>query len=120
MTEAASYPRATRAAGQQTRRALLDPAARLFAGRGLADVSAADIARAAGAFPSQITYYFGSKEALFVEAACRGVVRAGAEVERAGARRRTPRSYVRAIVATALAAPALLTFVEATLLVRGR
>jgi AcrR family transcriptional regulator len=115
-----TYPRATRAAGQETRSALLDAAARQFAERGLADVPAADIAREAGAFPSQITYYFGSKEALFVEAACRGVLRAGADVERAGARRRTPRSYVRAIVGTALAAPALLSFVEATLLVRGR
>jgi AcrR family transcriptional regulator len=71
-------------------------------------------------FPSQVTYYFGSKEALFVEAACRGVLHAGTEIERVGARKRSPRSYVRAIVDTAVAAPALLSFVEATLLVRGR
>src|SRR5262249_52748061 len=57
-----AYPRATRAAGKQTRRALLDAAGSLFAERGLAGVSAAEIARAAGAFPSQVTYYFGSKE----------------------------------------------------------
>jgi AcrR family transcriptional regulator len=114
------HPRATRAAGQQTRRALLDAAGPLFAERGLAGVSQADIARAAGTFPSQVTYYFGSKEALFVEAACRGVLRAATEVERAGERTRTPRTYVRALVDTALAAPALLTFVEASLLVRRR
>src|SRR4051812_1608534 len=42
-----AYPRATRAAGQQTRRALLDAAGALFAERGLAGVSAAEIARAA-------------------------------------------------------------------------
>jgi AcrR family transcriptional regulator len=115
-----SYPRATRAAGKQTRRALLDAAGRLFAERGLGGVSAAEIAREAGAFPSQVTYYFGSKEALFVEAACRSVLYAAADVERAGARTRSPRGYVHTLVTTALASPALLTFVEAALLVRGR
>jgi AcrR family transcriptional regulator len=120
MAQSASYPRATRPAGQQTRRALLDAAARLFAERGLADVSAAEIARAAGAFPSQVTYYFGSKEALFVEAACRGALHAGRDVERAGARTRTPRAYVRKIVEVALASPALLNFAEAALLAQRR
>jgi AcrR family transcriptional regulator len=115
-----SHPRATRAAGRQTRRALLDAAGSLFAERGLAGVSQADIAAAAGTFPSQVTYYFGSKEALFVEAACRGVLRAATVVEQAGERTRTPRTYVRAMVRTALASPALLTFVEAALLVRRR
>ena len=66
---ATPHPRATREAGRQTRRALLDAAGRLFGERGVAGVSAAEIAREAGAFPSQVTYYFGSKEALFVEAA---------------------------------------------------
>jgi AcrR family transcriptional regulator len=115
-----AYPRATRAAGRQTRRALLDAASRLFAERGLADVSGAEIARAAGAFPSQVTYYFESKEGLFVEAACRGVLRAASEVERAGAAERSPRSYVRAVVHTALHSQALPSFVEAALLVRRR
>ena len=115
-----AYPRATRAAGRQTRRALLDAASRLFAQRGLADVSGAEIAREAGAFPSQVTYYFGSKDALFVEAACRGVLHAAARAERAGASKRSPRSYVRAVVHTALDSPALLSFVEAAVLVRGR
>jgi AcrR family transcriptional regulator len=64
--DASPYPRATREAGRQTRRALLDAAARLFAEHGVAGISAAEIAREAGAFPSQVTYYFGSKEALFV------------------------------------------------------
>src|SRR4051812_30922477 len=120
MTEPATYPRATRAAGQQTRRALLDAASTLFADRGLADVSAADIARAAGTFPSQVTYYFGGKEALFVEAACRGVLHVARDVEQAASRTRTPRSYVRAVVTAALASPALLSFAEAALLVRRR
>ena len=60
--------RATRTAGRQMRSRLLDAASRLFKERGLAAVSIADIAAAADAFPSQITYYFRTKEALFVEA----------------------------------------------------
>src|SRR4051794_39329447 len=55
--DASDYPRATREAGRQTRRALLNAAARLFAEHGVAGVSAAEIAREAGAFPSQVTYY---------------------------------------------------------------
>jgi len=99
---------------------LLDAASALFKEQGLAAVSVADIAAATDAFPSQITYYFRSKEALFVEAACRGMLHAAAEVERAGRRTRTPRGYVRACVRTALASPAVLNFVEAALLVRRR
>ena len=83
-------------------------------------MSVAEIAQAAGTFPSQVTYYFGSKEALFVEAACRPTLRAATDVERAGARTRTPHTYVRAVAGTALASPALLTFVEAALLARHR
>src|SRR5262249_49680272 len=102
----AAYPRATRSAGRERRRALLNAAGRPAAGRAMADVSAAEIAQAAGAFPSQVTYYFGSKEALFVEAACRNMLHAAADVERAGSRARTPRTYFRSMVQTALASPA--------------
>jgi AcrR family transcriptional regulator len=118
---ASSHPRATRAAGQQTRAALLDAAGPLFAERGLAGVSQADIAAAAGTFPSQVTYYFGSKEA----AVRRGRVprRACAPRPRSSGRARgrgTPPPTSRAMVHTALASPALLTFVEAALLVAAR
>src|SRR3954463_15876402 len=114
------HPRATRPAGQQTRRALLDAAGPLFIAHGLPGVSGAEIARAAGAFPSQVTYYFGSKEALFVEAACRGVLHAAAEAERVGEATRSPRAYVRAVVLAALNSPGVLCFCEAALLVRTR
>jgi len=69
--------RATRTAGRAMRSRLLDAASRLFREKGLAGVSIADIAEAADAFPSQITYYFRTKEALFVEAACRDVGKLG-------------------------------------------
>src|SRR5207302_10536629 len=61
--------RATRETGRRTRSALLDAAARLFAERGLAGASLAGLAAAAEAFPSQVTYHFGSKEALSSKAA---------------------------------------------------
>jgi len=63
--------RGVRATGPATRREILDAARRLFAEWGLAGVSVSDLALEADVFPSQVTYYFGSKEALFVEAACR-------------------------------------------------
>ena len=40
-----------------------------------------EIARDAGAFPNQVTHHFGSKEALFVEAACRETLYVAREAE---------------------------------------
>ncbi len=112
--------RATRSSGRRTRSALLDAASRLFRERGLGDVALTEIAAAADAFPSQVTYYFGSKEALFVEAACRDVLHAAAAVEAAGRRTRTREQYARRLTEVALDSPALLTFAEALLLARQR
>jgi AcrR family transcriptional regulator len=108
------------APGLQTRRLILEAASAQFRERGLGAVSKPQIAAAAGVFPSQLGYYFGTKEALFVEAACRDVLHLASGVERAAARARTPRTYVRALVQTALDSPALLFFAEAVLLVRAR
>lgn len=119
-TDGALANRAVYAAGRETRRAILDAASHLFRERGLAGVSKAQIAAEAGVFPSQLGYYFGTKEALFVEAACRDVLHLATDVERAAARTRTPQTYIRALVRTALESPALLFFVEAVLLVRTR
>ena len=91
--------RATRSAGRQMRSRLLDGASRLFKERGLAGTSISDIAAAADAFPSQITYYFRTKEALFVEAACRDMLYLARAAEQAAlkARRRgnTPARWSR-------------------------
>jgi AcrR family transcriptional regulator len=111
-----SAQRATREAGRSTRAAILAAASSLFGERGLAGVSLGDIASAADVFPSQIAYYFGTKDRLFVETACHDVLRAAREVERAGSVASTPADYVRAIVTEALAQPSLLTFAEAMLL----
>ena len=90
--------RATRTAGRQMRSRLLDAASRLFGERGLAAVSIADIAAAADAFPSQITYYFRTKEALFVEAACRDVLYVARAAEQHAGKQLSPTDYTRALV----------------------
>lgn len=110
--------RATRTAGMATRRRVLDHAASLFTEHGYRGVSVKMIADTADVFPSQITYYFGSKDRLFVEAGCREVLHVGAAVEKAGMGARDPASFATAIVAAALDAPSLLLFAESMSLAR--
>lgn len=109
-----------RATGPETRRLILESARRLFSQWGATGVSVADIATEADVFPSQITYYFGSKEALFVEAACRELLLVATEVERRGRRARTPEQWARATVRAALDGPGLMLFIEAMVLARHR
>src|SRR3954468_9885314 len=129
MSSAASDPRpsdprhrvrATRTAGRAMRSRLLDAASRLFREKGLAGISIADIAGAADAFPSQVTYYFRTKEALFVEAACRDVLHIAEHTEKAAARARTPKAYAGALVDGVVGADGLALFVEALTLARQR
>lgn len=112
--------RATRTAGREMRSRLLDGASRLFRERGLAGTAISEIAAAAGAFPSQITYYFRTKEALFVEAACREVLYAARAAEQAALQARTPREYTRALVETVTASDSVAFFAEALTLTRRR
>ena len=112
--------RATRVAGRKMRSRLLDVATGLLKQRGLGGVSIADIAAAADAFPSQITYYFRTKEALFVEAACRDVLYAGRAAEQAAAVARTTDDYTRALVDSVMRSDAIAFFVEALVLTRRR
>src|SRR5262245_28668537 len=97
--------RAVRASGPTSRRGILEAARRLFRQWGLAGVSLSDIATEADVFPSQVTYYFGSKEALFVEAACRELLLVASKVEQEGRRSHTPEEWARATVQKALAGP---------------
>jgi AcrR family transcriptional regulator len=112
--------RATRAAGRKMRSLLLDAASRLFREQGLAGASITDIAAAADAFPSQITYYFRTKEALFVEAACRDMLYVARAAEEAALRAETPRDYTRALVETVTATDSVAVFAEALTLTRRR
>ena len=45
---------------------ILETAMRLFGERGYADVSAGDVARAAGVTPALVTHYFGPKRAIYL------------------------------------------------------
>ncbi|HLZ02195.1 MAG TPA: TetR/AcrR family transcriptional regulator C-terminal domain-containing protein [Bradyrhizobium sp.] len=112
--------RATRPAGRKMRSLLLDAASRLFKERGLAGTSITDIATAADAFPSQITYYFRTKEALFVEAACRDMLYVARATEQAGQRAHTPQEYTHALAETVTASDAVAFFAEALTLTRRR
>jgi AcrR family transcriptional regulator len=112
--------RATRTAGRRMRSRLLDAASRLFKERGLTAVSIADIATAADAFPSQITYYFRTKEALFVEAACRDVLYVARAAEEHAGKQLSPENYTRALVDSVVGTEAVGFFVEAMTLTRRR
>lgn len=122
--EAASDPkhaaRATRSAGRKMRSLLLDAASPLFRERGLSGTAITDIATAADAFPSQITYYFRTKEALFVECACRDLLYLARATEQAALKARTPREYTRALAETVTATDSIAFFAEALTLTRRR
>jgi len=80
----------------------------------------AEIAADAGAFPSQVTYYFGSKEALFVEAACREMLHLARDAEAASAAKDVGDAYLETMVRTVVGAPGLALFVEALALAHRR
>lgn len=114
--------RAVRAGSQQTRRDILLVASRLFAERGFAEVSAIEVAAAAGVFPNQVTYYFGGKDGLFVEAAGRLILEAGQAAEIAAQKARSVSEYRKVLAASVLGPglPAVLAFIEAMLIARRR
>jgi AcrR family transcriptional regulator len=122
--EAAGDPRhaarATRSAGRKTRSLLLDAASPLFRERGLSGTSITDIAAAADAFPSQVTYYFRTKEALFVESACRDLLYLARATEQAALKARSPREYTRTLAETVTASDSIAFFAEALTLTRRR
>jgi len=99
---------------------LLDAASERFKAFGLADVSVAEIAADAGAFPSQITYYFGAKEALFVEAACREMLYLARDAEAASSAKDVGDLYLATMVRSVIGAPGLNLFVEALALAHRR
>lgn len=97
--------RATRESGKATRSTVLRAATEMFVEHG-ERVSVAQIAERADVFPNQITYYFGSKEQLFVEVACAAVLRAGRHAEEAAAQATTIRDYVGLLIGSLLGAEA--------------
>jgi AcrR family transcriptional regulator len=112
--------RATRSAGRKMRSLLLDAASPLFRERGLSGTAITDIAAAVDAFPSQITYYFRTKEALFVECACRDLLYLARATEQAALKARTPGDYTHALAETVTASDSVAFFAEALTLTRRR
>lgn len=112
--------RPMREPGKRMRSRLLDAAVELFKEKGLGGASVAEIAAAAGAYPSQVTYYFRTKEALFVEAACREVLYVARQAEAAAAGGVSGSDYNRRLVETVIGSPGLALFVEALSLTRRR
>jgi TetR/AcrR family transcriptional regulator, regulator of cefoperazone and chloramphenicol sensitivity len=106
--------------GRRTRARILEEAVALFAGRDLEAVSVSEIAAAAGAHANQVTYYFGSKDALFVSAAFRLLLRDAERLEPVGRRQRTPEAFRAALARTALALPAVPVAVHAMSVTRRR
>jgi AcrR family transcriptional regulator len=86
----------------------------------LSGTAITDIAAAADAFPSQITYYFRTKEALFVECACRELLYLARATEQAALKARTPRDYTHALAETVTASDSIAFFAEALTLTRRR
>ncbi|MFW0786412.1 TetR/AcrR family transcriptional regulator C-terminal domain-containing protein [Gordonia sp. CPCC 206044] len=113
--------RATREAGKATRDALLRAATAVFSEHG-ETASVAQICQHADAYPNQVTYYFGSKEQLFVEVACAAVLRAGRHAEEAAAQATTVREYTNTLVGSLLGPQArnVELFTTAMLLVSRR
>ncbi|HYF59727.1 MAG TPA: TetR/AcrR family transcriptional regulator C-terminal domain-containing protein [Burkholderiaceae bacterium] len=99
---------------------LLDAATALFMARGLQAVTVAQVAEACEAYPSQVTYYFRSKDAMFVEAACRQMLHLAREVEERTRETRSAGAYRDALVEGALGRPGLALFLEALALARHR
>ncbi len=78
------------------------------------------IAAAAGAFPNQVTYYFGSKEGLFVEVAFRSLLREAAMLEKAARFAATPEQFSLALSGAAAQMTSVISVAEALLIVRRR
>lgn len=108
-----------RETGKSTHSRLLDAATARFKAQGMS-ASLAEIARDAGAYPNQVTHHFGSKEALFVEAACREMLYVAREAEIAAAAVNTDESYTEALIRAVVGAPGLSLFIEALALTRRR
>ncbi|MBP2216957.1 TetR/AcrR family transcriptional regulator C-terminal domain-containing protein [Arthrobacter sp. CAN_C5] len=103
----------SQARGHSTRRRILASAEQLFLAEPTGDVSVAAIAAAAGAFPSQVTYYFGSKDSLFIHAAFLALLHDAKRVEAVGVAALSPSSFRSAMARTVLILPSMPLVVRA-------
>ncbi|GAA4693350.1 TetR/AcrR family transcriptional regulator C-terminal domain-containing protein [Streptomyces youssoufiensis] len=106
-TEARATSTRPRDRGRATKHRLIEATARLCKERPGAEVSVAEIANAAGVFPNQVTYYFGSKDSLLVHAAFLGLLHDARRVERIGRQAPDAAAFRRNIARAVLAMPSL-------------
>ncbi|WP_438318780.1 TetR/AcrR family transcriptional regulator C-terminal domain-containing protein [Streptomyces sp. HUAS TT3] len=106
-TEAGATPTRSRDRGRATRRLLIEVTAQLCGERPGAEPSVAEIAKAAGVFPNQVTYHFGSKDALLVHAAFLGLLHDARRVERIGRQAPNAAAFRRNVARAVLAMPSL-------------
>ncbi|WP_030218694.1 TetR/AcrR family transcriptional regulator C-terminal domain-containing protein [Streptomyces bikiniensis] len=106
-TPTRSTPVRSRDRGRATRRHLIEVAARLCGERPGAEPSVAEIANAAGVFPNQVTYHFGSKDALLVHAAFLGLLHDARRIERIGRQAPDAAAFRRNVARAVLAMPSL-------------
>jgi len=93
--------------GRSTRYRIIDQTAQLYAKQPGAEPSVAQIAAAAGVFPNQVTYYFGSKDSLLVHAAFLGLLHDAEAIESVGFRAVDAASFRAEIAHAVLAMPSL-------------
>ncbi|MEV4947902.1 TetR/AcrR family transcriptional regulator C-terminal domain-containing protein [Streptomyces sp. NPDC053755] len=105
--EARATPTPAAHRGHATRRRLIEVTARLCKERPGAEVSVAEIANAAGLFPNQVTYHFGSKDSLLVHAAFLGLLHDTRRIERIGRQAPDAAAFRRNIARAVLAMPSL-------------
>ncbi|MEU2563648.1 TetR/AcrR family transcriptional regulator C-terminal domain-containing protein [Streptomyces longispororuber] len=106
-TEPRASSSRSRDRGRATRRRLIEATAQLCEERSGAEVSVAEIAHAAGVFPNQVTYYFGSKDSLLVHAAFLGLLHDARRLERLGRQAPDAAAFRRNVARAALAMPSL-------------
>lgn len=103
----------SQARGHSTRQHILDSAVKLYLSRADREVSVAAIAADAGAFPNQVTYYFGSKDSLFIHAAFLALLHDAERVEAVGLSVESPASFRSAMARTVLILPSMPLVVRA-------
>ncbi|MBR9763337.1 MAG: TetR family transcriptional regulator [Rhodobacteraceae bacterium] len=105
-----------------TRERLLLSACELFLANGYEGTSVAVIAQRAEAFPNQVTHHFGGKEALFVEATSRMVLRTAKQAELRTRQSPTPEAHARGLISYLLGpgSGVIMLFAEAMLMSRRR
>ena len=99
--------------GRSTRYRIIEQTARLCLERHGAELSVAEIAAAAGVFPNQVTYYFGSKDSLLVHAAFLGLLHDTKGIEPIGFRSSHAAAFRTDIARAVLTLPSLPTVARA-------